>query len=254
LVKNFNQNQIKMIKQIVVVLLLVSNVINAQIKFGVKGGLNMTDASLGVNFKGNIETENTILTIGDGGSTSNNQITTEAIDQSLYVTTSPKASFFIGGFMELPINKKGNLALKTELIYCQNGTTIDKKSITEEEGIFYTSEGATYNVGQINVPILLKFTTSKKIAFHAGGYFGAILLAKGNGNSGLSADLKSRFKTFDLGLNFGASYPITKNLAAAITYNRGLLNIDKFSDSEGPITAQGLYYNRTFHVGLEYLF
>jgi hypothetical protein len=104
------------------------------------------------------------------------------------------------------------------------------------------------------VPILLKFTTNKKIAFHAGGYFGTILFAKGTSNSGLSADLKSRFKTFDLGLNLGASYPITKNLALEIRYNRGLLNIDKYKDSNGPITAQALYYNRTLHFGLEYLF
>lgn len=241
-------------KQLFIVLVLVINSMNSQIKFGVKGGLNMTDASLGANFSGNLETENVTVISGGTSTNGSSQITTRSIDETLYISTSPKISFFIGAFMEYPINKKGNLALKTELLYCQNGTEIDKKSATEEEGIFYTSDGASYSVGQLNVPILLKFTTNKKIAFHAGGYIGAILFAKGSGNNGLGADLKSRIKTFDLGLNFGASYPLNKNLLLEVRYNRGLLNIDKTNDSNGPITAQALYYNRTFHVGLEYLF
>ena len=212
----------------------------------------MTDASLGVNFKGKIETENVTVVSGETGSTGTSAITYRDIDQSIYVATSPKISFFVGAFTEYPINKKGNLALKAELLYCQNGTTIDKKTATEENDIFYTSEGATYSIGQLNVPIALKFTSNKKIAFQAGGYFGTILYAKGTSPSGLGADLK--LKTFDLGLNFGASYPVAKHLAIMVQYNRGLLNLDKTKDTSSPITAQGLYYNRTFHVGLEYLF
>ncbi len=243
-------------KYFFILLLVFSNTVISQIKFGVKGGLNMTDASLGANIKVNIQTENVTVVIGENGSTGTSEITNQEINQSLFVATSPKVSFYIGGFLEYPINKKGNLALKAELLYCQNGTTIDKKTANEqeqEENIFYTSQGASYTIGQLNVPILLKFTTNKKIAFHAGGYFGAILLAKAS-SGGLTVDFKSRYKTIDLGLNIGASYPINKNFAVEVRYNRGLLNVDKFSETDGPFTAQGLYYNRTFHVGLEYFF
>ena len=233
---------------------MLSSASFAQIKFGAKGGLNFSDTSLGANFKGDIVTQNITVTAGPTGGTSSSQTTTETIDQTLYVATSPKVSFYLGGFMEYPINKKGNLAIKAELLYCQNGATIDKKTATEDQDIYYTSEGASYSVGQINVPILLKFTTNKKIAFHAGGYFGTLLFAKATSSSGLGVDYGTRFKTFDLGLNLGASYPISKKLVIEVRYNRGLLNLDKFKETSDSITAQGLYYNRTFHVGLEYLF
>jgi opacity protein-like surface antigen len=243
-----------MIKYILVGILLVSNSISAQIKFGAKAGLNMTDASQGANFKGNIETENVTVITGNGSTISNSEITTKAIDQTFYVNTSPKASFYIGGFVELPINKKGNLALKTEFIYCQNGATLDKKTPTGNEDIYYSTEGGSYSIGQLNVPILVKFTTARKIAFHAGGYFGTILFANATNNNGnITTDQKSKLKTFDLGVNLGASYPINKNLSIEIRYNRGLLNIDKTIATDGVLTAQGLYYSRTFHVGLEYL-
>lgn len=234
--------------------LLITNLMVSQVKFGAKGGLNMTDTSQGANFKGNLQTENVTTTISGTGTTQNSQITTQAIDQTFYTSTSPKVSFYIGGFIEYPINKKGNLVLKTELIYCQNGATLNKHIPSENENIYYSTEGGNYSIGQLNVPILLKFTTNKKIAFHAGGYFGTILFANATNSNGITSDEKSKLKTFDLGLNLGVSYPINKNLAVEVRYNRGLLNLDKTNATDGYITAQGLYYNRTFHVGLEYLF
>jgi Outer membrane protein beta-barrel domain len=156
---------LKMKNKFFILALLITNLMISQVKFGAKGGLNITDTSQGANFKGNLQTENVTTTIGGTGTTQNSQITTQAIDQTFYTSTSPKVSFYIGGFIEYPINKKGNLALKTELIYCQNGATLNKHIPSENENIYYSTEGGNYSIGQLNVPILLKFTTNKKIAF-----------------------------------------------------------------------------------------
>ncbi len=245
-------------KIFLVSVLVISNLLNSQIKFGLKGGLNLVDVSQGINVKGTIETENVTFTAGESGTTSSSsQTTTENFDQTAYVNTSAKISFYLGGFMELPINKKGNLSLKTELLYCLNGATIDKRTISQGEenlNIFYTSNGGNYSIGQLDIPVLLKFTTTKKIALLGGLHIGAILFAKSTENYRNTVDESSKLKPLDLGINLGASYPIAKNMAVEIMYFRGLLNVDKTKINIFDYDIQGLLYNRTLHVGLEYSF
>lgn len=243
----------KIMKKIFLLLLATASSFS-QIHYGAKGGLNMTDSEIGANYKGEFVSENATINSGGGGSTSNSQITTQNFNQTIYIATSYKPSFYIGGFVEFPINKKGNLALKTELLYCQNGTSVDKKTADNQNpDLYYTSPGGDVTVGQLNIPILLKFTTNKKLAFLAGGYVGTIIFAETK-SQGLTKDAKSILKNIDLGLNFGASYPINKNFAVDARYNFGLLNLDKTKETSGPFTAQGLFYNRSFHFGIEYQF
>lgn len=245
-------------KIFLVSVLVISNLLNAQVKFGLKGGLNLADVSQGINVKGTTETENVTITANESGTTSSSsQTTTENIDQTAYVNTSAKISFYLGGFMELPINKKGNLSLKTELLYCHNGATIDKRTLSQEDenlNIFYTSNGGSYTIGQLDIPVLLKFTTNKKFAILGGLHVGAILFAKSTENNGNTVDESSKLKPLDLGINLGASYPITKNMAVEIMYFRGLLDIDKSKINAYDYEFQGLLYNRTLHIGLEYSF
>ncbi len=239
-------------KPLFITLLLSNFLAIGQLKIGVKGGLNLADIQQGVNFKGQTINEN--LTFTSGG-LANSQSTSRDFDETIYITSSPKISFYIGGYIELPINKKGNILLKTELLYSQNGATIDKKEApSQDEFVYYTSPGVSYSVGQLNIPVLLKFTTNKKISFLAGGYFGTILTAKATNNSGSIVDLKSKLKTSDLGLNIGASYPINSKWSIEAMYNRGLLNLDKTNEKDSLVEVQGLYFNRTIHFGVEYQF
>ena len=238
-------------KQFIILILAFSNLMFSQIKFGAKGGLNLTDASVGVNIKGTFMEENIVVNSGGSGQGTTSQ-TTRNFNETFYVATSTKFSYYIGAFAEYPINKKGNLALKTELLYCQNGTTVNKKTMPENEDIYYTTNGGSIAVGQINIPLMLKYSSPKKLAFLAGIYAGTTLFAKSTSSQGLTKT--ENFNAFDFGLNFGASYPINKNWALDVRYNHGLLNIDKARESDNFITIQSLYYNRSFYFGLEYLF
>ncbi|MDI9311375.1 MAG: porin family protein [Limnohabitans sp.] len=239
-------------KNIKILALLICTSVFSQMKYGVKGGLNLADISQGVNFKGSVLTEN--VTINDGGGQSSSDVSTQSFNQTVYINTSPKISFYLGGFLETPINTKKNLFLRTELLYCQNGATLDKKTEDLNQDIYYSSSGGYFTLGQLNIPILVKFTTNKKISFIGGCYTGVILTAKGTGNDGTSVDLKSNLKNFDFGLQLGTSYSINKNLSIELCYNRGIINLDKTSQNFYTIEVSGLYYNRTVHLGLEYQF
>ena len=111
-------------------LTLISNIAVSQIKFGIKGGLNLADASQGITVSGKYISENVTITSGETGGSTISETTLENFKQTAYVATSIKPSFYLGGFATIPLNKKGNLSLKTELLYCHNGTKIDSKEET----------------------------------------------------------------------------------------------------------------------------
>ncbi len=226
----------------------------SQIKYGVKGGMNLSDISQGIQYSG--ESINQDITIVTGGSTQQSSITTtnESINETVYVSTSPKISFYVGGFIEFPLNKRANLYIKTELLYCQNGANVANKSENTNQYIDYTSNGGYYTVGQLNMPLLVKFVTQKKIAFIGGCYFGTILSAKAVSNDGETNNLKSGIKSFDFGLEIGTSYQVNKKISIELIYNRGIINLDVFKENYGNTEISGFYYNRSLHLGVEYQF
>jgi opacity protein-like surface antigen len=174
------------------------------------------------------------------------------------VKTSTKISFYIGGFAELPINTKKNLFLRAELLYAQNGANIDKTKEDDNYNsgdytISYNTNGGKYTVEQLNMPVLLKYVTKEKIAILGGCYIGTILSAKAINNNGATNDFTQEMKKFDFGLALGISYQIKKKIAIALRYNRGLINLDPTEENNAYYQFKGHYYNRTIHIGLEYL-
>jgi hypothetical protein len=246
------------------VLILISFSAFSQVRYGITGGLNLGDILQQVRFTSQNITENVTVVAGETSQQMNTtSSTTESFDQTVTIKTSPKVSFYVGGFAELPINKKGNLFLRTAFIYAQNGAIVDK--ITEKTDMFsgflspeltlnYSSQGGKYIVGQLNLPLLLKFETKQKIAFLGGCYFGAILSAKALNNGDVTNNIKQEMKPFDFGLELGVSYQIKKNIAFAFRYNHGLINLDSTSETTLFYQLKGYYYNRTIHFGLEYTF
>ncbi len=225
----------------------------SQVKFGVKGGLNLADICQGVKFSGQSTIENG-TTNSNGSGTSTSQTTTQSFSQTLQVDTTPLISFYVGGYAETKINKKGNLFLRLELLFSQNGANVDAKEADLNQNLSYSSNGGKYIVNQLNMPILLKFTTNKKIALIGGCYFGTILSAKFNNNNGISTNVKPLLKQYDFGLSIGASYPIQKKLTVELMYNRGMTNLDPYKQNTPDFEVQGEFYNRTVHIGVAYLF
>lgn len=224
----------------------------SQTKYGVKGGLNLADVCQSLTLSGQSISTTDVITSGSGSTTTST--TTQVFHQTLEVSTTPLISFYIGGYMETTINKKKNLSLSVSFLYTQNGTNVDAKTNDPNQDISYSSNGGKYIINQLNLPVLLKFTTNKKIAFLGGCYFGTLLSAKAINNNGSTKDLKSGLKDYDFGLSIGLAYPIQKKISAEIVYNRGITNLDPYKASLPGFDLAGQFYNRTIHFGMTYQF
>lgn len=247
------RNNYIIIQGILIFILFSTGNAFSQLKYGLKAGLNLADVVQAVTISGQFTSENvTTNTGGSGGTTSTS--TVENISQTVTVSTTPLISFYAGGYIEKVINKKQNLAVRVELLYARNGTNVDRReeNLNTENILSYSSSGGKYIVHQLNLPILLKYTTNKKLAFMAGCYFGAVLAADAMGSNGQSFDLKARLKNYDFGLSVGASYPINNKFSVEFTYNRGIANLDPFKTTIAPFQVSSEFYTRALHFGLAY--
>lgn len=166
---------------------------NAQeAKFGIKGGLNFATFA------------------GD----------TDGLD------LKSKAGLNVGGFVEVKLSEK--VSLQPELLYSMQGiktegfeVVIDNQAIRGDVSI---------NLAYLNITVMFKYYAAEKFNVEIGPQLGFLVgaksLTKVNGNEA-EQDVKDNFKSVDFGLNFGAGYDFTKNIAAGFRYNLGLANISK---------------------------
>jgi hypothetical protein len=199
--------------------LLSVSVLSAQeVKFGAKGGLNIS--TINVN------------------------------DTSLAVQEDSKSAigFHLGGFAEIKLTDK--FALQPELLFSLQGA---KSEYTETDVETFPGGGvvtgtfenkSTVKTSYINLPILAKFYATEKLFFVAGPQFGFLTSAKGSGESTFTetttgvggtttevntitdptVDIKKNFKGLNVSLGLGGGYFFTENLFAEARYNVGLTN------------------------------
>lgn len=145
----------------------------------------------------------------------------------------PKYSFHVGLLGHIHMNDE--IAIQPEIYYSVQGTK-------------YKSNGAdvNLNLNYVNIPLLLQYMFDNGFRIEAGAQLGILASAKSeSGNT--TIDVKSSFKSTDIGGVVGMSYvkPST-GLGFDIRYNYGVTNIN----ASNTVNA----YNRGFQVGLFYLF
>lgn len=190
---------------------------NAQeVKFGVKGGLNISDFS------------------GD----------TEGID------LKSKAGFNVGGFVEIKLSDK--FAIQPELLYSTQGPKAVNQ-IGEMNGVTYNGD-VCFNLSYINVPVMFKYYVAEKFNIEAGPQIGFLTSAKTkttidgwDGSNEL--DVKDIFESIDFGLNLGAGYDFTDHFSAGVRYNLGLANIAKTESGD-----DSKLHNNVFSLSVGYKF
>lgn len=99
----------------------------------------------------------------------------------------------------------------------------DKFAIQPE--VLYSGQGAEYNegklkLGYINVPVLAKYYILDSFSIEVGPQAGFLVSAKADGD-----DVKDSLKDFDVSVDFGATYDITKNFLVNARYNLGLTRL-----------------------------
>jgi hypothetical protein len=209
-------------KKITLIALLTFTTIafSQDIKFGAKGGLNLSSLS------GDYPDYGPSVTGADESSLKNKSV----------------FGFHIGGFLEYSINEK--LSIQPEILLSQQGSQLD---------LFMTQYASTTGTGKrrintaiiankltyINLPIMLKYKVFEKLNIEFGPQIGYLVNAKvkvkqENVYGGVTdysreieGDNKESFKGFDFGVNFGTSYDFNEHLFVEVRYNLGLSKVYK---------------------------
>lgn len=189
----------KFLLSVVIAATVLTGTANAQqAKFGIKGGLNVSDIrhSNGTNYE-------------------------------------PVAGFHAGFLAHIHLTKR--FALQPEAFYSTNGANYKSGPLDTR-----------YNLGYIQVPVLLQYMFLNGIRVQAGPQLGFLVNAKSHSGD-LKEDFKDDLKTVDFGLTTGASYLVPKTgFGFDARYNIGLSDINK----DGNIKSS----NRGFQLGVFYLF
>lgn len=163
----------KLLTTTVFILIAITTIQAQDVNFGVKAGVNFSDLTL----------ENTRLGIN--------------------VDTKMRTSFYIGGFANYPLESwSDKVYLQGELQYSNNGA------------VFYSSaerSDYTIKVGQINLPITLKYEAMDNLFINGGAYIGFITSTEITAEkSGETRDFKDVFRqelgSVDAGLVIGGEY------------------------------------------------
>lgn len=125
--------------------------------------------------------------------------------------TGSDSGFYIGGFADIGVSEKFHV--QPELLYVSVG-----------------------DANQIQVPILAKFSIAEGFNLLAGPQVGFLM------------DTADGIKSFNYGVDFGASYDINEQFMVQARYDLGLANLVEDGDSDNSLKLSG------FYVGVGYKF
>ncbi len=155
--------------------------------------------------------------------------------------TSMRVSFHLGALAQISLTDM--LSVQPEVVYSDQGA-----KVSVDNGSGGTVSG-TYKLGYINVPVLLKYTTSSGFFAQTGPQIGFLLSAKASGG-GASVDVKNDFKSTDFSWVFGVGYLTSMNIGIDGRYNLGLSNVE----NTGTTGGTGTIKNSVIQIGVFYLF
>lgn len=186
-----------------------------EIKYGIKGGLNISTFRIKQNIVDN-----------------------DLVDGFVERSPSSRLGFQIGGLIEMPISEK--LSYQFELLYVQGGTK-GKYFNTNKRAWYDYNKGNividTYVEGvnefeiklhQIQAPFLLKYEVVPNLKLNGGVYLASIIggAEKDQGEwEAYEEDFADIYKTLDFGLIAGIEYNFPNKLFLDARYNLGLNNI-----------------------------
>lgn len=190
------------------------------VKFGLKGGLNLSNVS-----------------ISGGNSISNPE-------------TNGRTSFHVGGLAEIKLADE--IALQPEIQYTSVGYKFKMSGI--EQGYPYTAD-IEDKIDYLAVPVMFKYFPAEGFSIEFGPQIAFLMSHKadiqvnvaGTSNSE-TTDLKKYSENTEFGLNFGASYKLKNNLFFSGRYNLGL------SDMQSESSDGEKILNRCFQLSIGYFF
>lgn len=233
--------------------------VSQEVKFGVKGGLNL----------GGLRGDVAITEFDD----------VESRIRVIPGTKEGKVGFHIGGFVEYPINDK--LVIQPELLISTQGAKFENTFVyyrpvlnnyvwtnIKETTVFQQK----VNLAYISLPIMVKYNIYDKFNVEFGPQFGILFGGKtknlattfyDNGDPvdymkwdisvtkdyiesvGNDSRTFKKLASFDFGLNFGASYNISDNFFIQARYNLGLTDVKVFNAQFSNLDVQQRFKRHT---------
>ena len=157
--------------------------------------------------------------------------------------TKARLGFNTGFFAEVPVQE--NLFVRPELLYSSKGYAYSAAQ--------YSREGVL-KLNYINIPLLIGFRPSNKVALLAGPEIG-FLQKSVSKSQGITTDMTSFYRHFDVGFDLGIAYSVNKFFGFEGRYNYGfkdLVNV-LVTNNNGTVTGQGKTgANSVLQFGLYY--
>lgn len=178
------------------VLTISSTFAQGEVRFGVKGGLNL--ASIGGD----------ALYSGFGGFNS-------------------RTSFHIGALVEIPFTDK--ISLQPEVLYSSQGSSSDFGVLSGS-----TLNGVDTKLDYIAIPIMGKYHIIAGLSGELGPVINILASAEGlNSTTLIVGDVKNKYKSLDIGIGIGASYRLPMGVFGSLRYNKGVTDINDDTNVTG---------------------
>jgi hypothetical protein len=206
--------------------MLVFTSATAQIKYGVRAGVNMA------NWQGDaVKSLNSIVNVTDG-----------------YVSTKGRTGFHAGGYVSIPLGKR--FSIEPGLQYSQKGYAINGNLDIPALEFIGANAGAQVQSHYVDVPLLVRAEVAKGLSLYAGPQLS--YLVKNNlridaGVLGISLlrrnlDITDQFKRIDAGIAAGARYQFASGFHVQAGYDYGLSRVDANNNFKS--------FNRVVKIGV----
>jgi Outer membrane protein beta-barrel domain len=200
----------------------------AQVKFGVKAGVNLA------NWQGDA-----VNTLNDAvGFTSG------------VLTTKMKPGLHAGGYANIPLSSR--ISVEPGVIYSQKGYEI--KGSLDFKDFEFISAVSRVQSHYIDIPVMLKAEVAKGFTVYAGPQVSYLVHSNLRAEAGVlgfsllnkNIDISDGFKRFDVGIAGGAGYKFANGVNISAGYDYGLSRIDRNSRFKA--------YNRVAKVSVGFEF
>lgn len=161
-----------------------------------------------------------------------------------------KIGFNVGGYANIRFSEQ--LAFQPEIMYSMQGA---KNEYSQDFGLGTYRVEDKVKLSYINVPLMLKWYAYEGLNFEFGPQVGFNVSAKAEGDRTLiSGEGDSQVltsyeediddvETVDFGLNIGAGYELPMGLNFGLRYTHGLTDIVKDVDMKNSVIALGIGYS-----------
>jgi hypothetical protein len=234
-IKNSNLKMKKMNVRIalftMVLLSMVQTVTAQEVKWGVKGGFNMSTLKAG------------------------------------YPSEKYSPGFHIGGIADFKISDK--FSIQPELFYSLEGGKLNFAFVMdfEEMGSMTMKINEDIKLGYLQLPVMMKYMVADKLSVEFGPQIGYLIHGKNNYDIQFitpdssedfseSMDMKEVMKSVNYGLNFGIGYELKNNIFFQGRYHLGLSDNskNKSSSEEEDYEFSSSVKNRGFQLSIGYRF